>query len=33
LRIEEDDGRVRWLYESRDIARYLQGRFGARAAA
>lgn len=32
LRIEEGDGRVRWLYESRDITRYLRDRFGARAA-
>ncbi|MGZ3429474.1 MAG: glutaredoxin family protein, partial [Polyangia bacterium] len=28
LRIAEPDGTVRWMYESRDIARYLRGRFG-----
>lgn len=27
LRIEEDDGTVRWLYESDAIIRYLRGRF------
>ncbi|GAB6041919.1 glutathione S-transferase N-terminal domain-containing protein [Endothiovibrio diazotrophicus] len=27
LRIEEDDGTVRWLYESYDIVRYLERRF------
>jgi len=27
LRITEDDGRVRWLYESGDIIDYLQSRF------
>lgn len=30
LRIEEADGAVRWMYESRAIAEYLDGRFGAR---
>ena len=29
LRIEEEDGSVRWLYESYDIVKYLEGRFGA----
>jgi glutathione S-transferase len=28
LRIEEPDGRVRWLPESADIVAYLQERFG-----
>ena len=28
LRIEEEDGSVRWLYESYDIVKYLEGRFG-----
>lgn len=28
LRIQQDDGSVRWLYESTDIINYLQGRFG-----
>jgi len=27
LRIEEPDGKVRWLYESDDIVRYLERRF------
>lgn len=27
LRIVEDDGEVRWLYESDDIVQYLQARF------
>jgi glutaredoxin len=27
LRIIEDDGEVRWLYESNDIVQYLQARF------
>jgi len=27
LRIVEDDGEVRWLYESNDIVQYLQARF------
>ena len=30
LRIEEPDGSVRWMYESRAIAGYLRHRFGAR---
>src|SRR5437588_3635915 len=30
LRIEAPDGSVRWMYESRDIGRYLRERFGAR---
>jgi glutaredoxin len=29
LRISEPDGSVRWMYESRDIGRYLRQRFGA----
>ncbi|MCU1280602.1 MAG: Glutaredoxin [bacterium] len=29
LRIREPDGTERWLYESRDISRYLRERFGA----
>lgn len=29
LRITEDDGSVTWMYESGDIIRYLQERFGA----
>lgn len=29
LCIEHDDGRVEWLYESRDIIAYLVSRFGA----
>ena len=28
LRIEDDEGGVRWLYESRDIVAYLERRFG-----
>ena len=28
LRIEQPDGAVRWLYESRDIIRYLEHTFG-----
>ena len=28
LHIQHDDGTVEWLYESRDISRYLEGRFG-----
>lgn len=28
LRIEHDDGRVEWMYESADINRYLEQRFG-----
>lgn len=28
LRIEDEPGRVQWLYESDDIIRYLQQRFG-----
>lgn len=28
LHIEHDDGRGEWLYESRDICCYLEGRFG-----
>lgn len=28
LRIEHDDGRVEWMYESGDINRYLEERFG-----
>jgi glutathione S-transferase len=28
LRIESADGEVEWMYESRDIARYLLNRFG-----
>jgi glutaredoxin len=31
LRIAESDGSVRWLYESRDISRYLTERFAAAA--
>jgi len=27
LRIEEGDGGCRWMYESADIIRYLEGRF------
>jgi len=27
LRVTEDDGSVRWIYESRDISRYLASRF------
>jgi glutaredoxin len=27
LRVSEPDGSTRWLYESRDIAEYLRGRF------
>ena len=27
LRIEEGDGGCRWMYESDDIIRYLEGRF------
>ena len=30
LRIQEDDGSVRWLYESPDINRLLEERFGPR---
>ena len=29
LRIEEEDGSVRWLYESYDIVKYLEKRFAA----
>jgi glutaredoxin len=29
LRIEEDNGEVRWMYESGDIINYLEQRFGA----
>jgi glutathione S-transferase len=29
LRIAEADGGVRWLYESREISRYLRQRFAA----
>ncbi|MBI5450257.1 MAG: glutathione S-transferase N-terminal domain-containing protein [Gammaproteobacteria bacterium] len=29
LRIEHGDGSVEWMYESRDIIRYLEQRFGA----
>ncbi len=29
LRIEEGEGKVRWLYESSDIVRYLDDRFAA----
>ncbi len=28
LRINGDDGQVQWMYESGDIIRYLQQRFG-----
>lgn len=28
LRIEKEDGKVRWMYESADIAAYLRERFG-----
>lgn len=28
LRISHDDGRVEWLYESADIIKYLESRFG-----
>jgi glutaredoxin len=31
LRIVEPDGRVRWIYESADISRYLRARFAATA--
>ena len=27
LRIEQEDGSVRWMYESKDIGRYLEERF------
>ena len=33
LRIQQDDGSVRWLYESRDIGQYLDERFGSEAIA
>lgn len=33
LRLEHADGRVEWMYESADIARYLQSRFAPAAAA
>lgn len=32
LRIEEDSGEVRWMYESGDIIDYLEGRFNPKAA-
>jgi glutaredoxin len=32
LRIEEDSGEVRWMYESSDIIDYLEGRFNPEAA-
>jgi glutaredoxin len=32
LRITEDDGSVRWLYESDDIIQYLESRYGEQAA-
>lgn len=32
LRIEEDNGDVRWMYESGDIIEYLEGRFNPEAA-
>jgi glutaredoxin len=32
LRIEEDNGEVRWMYESGDIIEYLAGRFSPEAA-
>jgi glutaredoxin len=32
LRIEHDDGRVEWMYESGEIIAYLEGRFGEDAA-
>jgi glutathione S-transferase len=28
LRIEDEDGRVRWMHESEDIVAYLEERFG-----
>jgi glutathione S-transferase len=30
LRIQEEDGKVRWLYESPDINRFLEEKFGPR---
>lgn len=32
LRIEEDSGEIRWMYESSDIIDYLEGRFNPEAA-
>jgi hypothetical protein len=31
LRVTEADGSVRWIYESRDIGRYLTSRFAGQA--